>query len=220
MLKVGSKISRKLETIQFNRILNYIQRVKTWQLIILLVLSLFLTATFLRMNNVGMKQRRDAVLRADEAGRDGEIADRLWDLQRYVSEHMNTDTRQFDLENQYRRHVEKVIQEASQASESSGNINVQVDAICAPRFATWSMEYVRCFAEELDKFPPAPNPDENITLPSPTIYRKSYKAPLWSDDFAGYSLLVSVLLALIILGRLAQAGLLRILLKLRKRGHW
>ena len=217
MSKVGFKVSR---TFQFDRIVHQLQRVRTWQLVILLLFSLILSATFLRVNNVGMVQRREAVIRADEAGRDGDIADRLYDLQRYVSEHMNTDTGQFDLKDQYRRHVERAIEAAKDVPNPNGNVNVQVDAICRPRFSTWSPAYVQCFADELAKFPPAPNPDENVTLPSPTLYRHSFISPRWSPDFAGYSILVSLALALIILARLAQAALLRILLKLRNKGHW
>ena len=67
------------------------QRVKTWQLIVLLIIVGFIAATFLRLNNIGMVQRREAVLVADKEGNDEVIINRLYDLQRHVSSHMNTD---------------------------------------------------------------------------------------------------------------------------------
>ena len=45
-----------------------LQRVKTWQLVVLLVIVGFVAATFLRLNSIGMVQRRDAVITADEKG--------------------------------------------------------------------------------------------------------------------------------------------------------
>ena len=45
-----------------------LSQVKTWQLMILLVMVGFISATFLRLNNVGMVERRQAVENADKAG--------------------------------------------------------------------------------------------------------------------------------------------------------
>ena len=39
-----------------------LQRIKTWQLIILLIIVGFIAATFLRLNSIGMVQRREAVI--------------------------------------------------------------------------------------------------------------------------------------------------------------
>ena len=38
-----------------------LSQVKTWQLVILLIMAGFISATFLRLNNVGMIERREAV---------------------------------------------------------------------------------------------------------------------------------------------------------------
>jgi uncharacterized SAM-binding protein YcdF (DUF218 family) len=56
-----------------------LQRIKTWQLVILLIIVGFISATFLRLNNIGMIERRSAVLAADEAGKADAIQDRLYD---------------------------------------------------------------------------------------------------------------------------------------------
>ena len=67
-----------------------LQRIKTWQLIVLLVIVGFISATFLRLNNIVMVQRREAVITADKEGSQDDIVNRLYDLQRYVSSHMNS----------------------------------------------------------------------------------------------------------------------------------
>jgi hypothetical protein len=68
-----------------------LQRIKTWQLIVLLIISGFVSATFLRLNNIGMIERREGVLSADAQGDEQVIIKRLYDLQRHVSAHMNTE---------------------------------------------------------------------------------------------------------------------------------
>ena len=64
-----------------------LQRVKTWQLLILLLLIAFIAATFLRLNNIGMIQRRDAVLAADKAGDETVTQSRFFYLKRYFFDH-------------------------------------------------------------------------------------------------------------------------------------
>ena len=66
------------------RSIKQLQRVKTWQILIILVLMSFVSATFLRLNNIGMVERRSAVITADAVGNDDVTQSRLYDLQRYV----------------------------------------------------------------------------------------------------------------------------------------
>lgn len=195
-----------------------IQRIKTWQLLLILLLSGFVAATFLRLNNIGMAQRREAVLQADKAGRDEDIYNRMLDLQHYVAAHMNTDTRPFYLEELYNRDKQRAIEAAVNASDPYGNINALAEAVCAPRFTVYTPAYLQCFIDELNKYPSAPNPDEDIDLPNPALYRHGFISPLWSPDFAGFSTLFFLLVALVILGRWLHAGFLYMLLKSRHKG--
>ena len=45
-----------------------LSRVKTWQLVVVALLLTIISATFLRLNNLGMVERRTAVIKADESG--------------------------------------------------------------------------------------------------------------------------------------------------------
>lgn len=195
-----------------------IQRIRTWQLLIILVLSGFIAATFLRLNNIGMAQRREAVLMADREGKDEDMTNRMYDLQRYTAAHMNADTGQFDLTEQYKRDVDTVIAQATNDSNPNGNVLAKAVAACEPRFSAWSPAYVQCVKEEQEKFPPAPEIDDTPDLPNPALYRHSFVAPLWSPDFAGFSTLFFLLVALVIIGRWLHFGLLHLLLKSRRRG--
>jgi hypothetical protein len=207
---------------QVRRSIKQLQRVKTWQLLVLLVLMAFVSATFLRLNNIDMAQRRDAVLSADTSTAepfDSAITqNRLYDLQRYVSAHMNTETGPFYLEGQYRRDAQKIVDKAKESNSSGININAEAEATCKPRFTVWSPDYVRCFADELAKYPPSPDPVQNVSLPSTELYRYSFSAPLWSPDFAGWSVVLCGVIIVMIIARLLGLIALQMLLKRHYRG--
>ena len=198
--------------------IRQLKHVKTWQLLIILGLSVFVAMTFLRLNSSGMIERRKAVLQADQEARDADVVNRMLDLQHYVSTHMNTSTDQFYLQGQYERDKQRAIEAAVDDRNPNGNVNAKADAVCAPQFALYSPGYLQCFLDELNKYPSAPDIDTEVDLPNPAMYRHSFAAPSWSPDFAGFSVLFSIGIALIVLGRWLQYGLLALLLRLRHRG--
>lgn len=198
--------------------IKQLQRIKTWQLLILLILVGFIAATFLRLNNIGMIQRRDAVLAADKTGDQVAITQRLFDLQRYSSSHMNADTDAFYLEQQYSRDAQKAVNAAKDDDNPNGNINTKADAACKQRYSVWSQAYVQCFTDELAKYPPSPDPVKNVTLPSTDVYRHNFASPLWSSDFAGWTVMACLVIMLMILVRLGSLVVLRLLLKHHYRG--
>ncbi len=192
-----------------------VKAIKTWQLLILLLLALFLTATFLRLNNTGMLQRRNAVEHADKAGNGEEIVSRIYDLQRYAAAHMNADTGVFYLQEQYNRDVKAAIAAASGGDyDGYDSPQARADAICNPNLQIhgYSKAYQDCMLRELSREGQVVDP-ATVKTPNPSLYRYSFKAPLWSPDFAGWSALVTVLLALVIVFRLVTLIVLRLLLK-------
>jgi hypothetical protein len=199
-----------------------LQRIKTWQLLVLLLIMSFVAATFLRLNNIGMAERRQAVIAADTSTAEpfdsAVVQNRLYDLQRYVSVHMNTDTGPFYLEGQYKRDAQKLVDQAKESNNSGININAEAEAVCKPRFATWSPAYVQCFADELAKYPPSSDPVQNVHPPSTDLYRYSFAAPIWSPDFAGWSVILCIVIIVMIIARLLSLAVLRMLLKRHYRG--
>lgn len=194
--------------------IKQLQRVKTWQLIILFFIVCLITATFLRLNNIGMFERRTAVINADKSGNIDTIQNRLYDLQRYSSEHMNAGSGVFYLEQQYHRDVQKIVEAAKKNDVNpNGNINVQADAICKTQYGQYSQAYVRCVRDELAKYPPSPDPQQNLTFPSTELYRHETFSPFWSPDFAGFSALVAVGILVVIVVRLISLAVLRLLLR-------
>ena len=63
------------------RVLKWLKKAKTWQLILVLIIIGFITATFLRFNNIGMIEKTEAVLAADKELDDAQTKKALLELQ-------------------------------------------------------------------------------------------------------------------------------------------
>ena len=198
--------------------LKRIQAIKTWQLVVLLVLSLFVSATLLRMNNTSMIQRRDAIEGADKSGDTQETASRLYDLQRFSATHMNADTGALYLQAQYDRDVKKAVSRASGGGNAQDSPQARADAVCNPNLQIhgYSLAYQNCMLEELSKEGQVVDPS-TIKLPNPALYRYAFTSPMWSPDFAGWSVLLSLLIAVAIVSRFIVWAVLKILLRQRYR---
>lgn len=195
-----------------------LSQLKTWQLLLLLMLAAFITATFLRLNNVGMIERRDAVLSADKAGDVADIARRIVDLQRYSAAHMNADTGRIELVEQYKRDATKLMAAAGGSTNPNGNIYAAADAVCKPQFHGYSIGYQNCYMAELNKHPAAPQLVSQLKMPDAALYRYEFISPLWTADWAGWSVLICLLITLVIVLRLIVLAVLHIMLKRRYRG--
>lgn len=161
-----------------------------------------------------MIERRNAVASADKSGNVDDITARIYDIQRYSAAHMNAETGVFYLQEQYNRDVQKQAANASSSGSAKAlEIRKAADAVCQPQFRGWSPAYVRCYVNELNKHSADEISSANLQLPNSAQYRYSFTSPLWSPDFAGWSLLVSLALLLAIILRLLSLGILRLMLK-------
>lgn len=187
---------------------------KTWQLLVLLLLAVFISATFLRLNNIGMVERRTAVIAADKVGKQEITIQRLYDLQQYVTAHMNADLgKGVYLESSYERDSQAALNKASEDHNPNGNIYKKAQEVCAPRFSHYSTAYLQCTTSELAKYPASSDLIGAVKLPSASTYLHDYESPIWSPDFAGWSVLVCVVLILMILARITSLGILRLMLR-------
>ncbi len=194
--------------------INGLQRVKTWQLIIVLIIVGFVAATFLRLNSIGMVQRRDAVITADKEGNNDAIINRLYDLQQFVSAHMNTDLgRGVYLEHSYNRDLQDWQQNQYGDANPNGNIYKKAQEICAPQFSNYSYAYLQCTTNELAKFPAAADPATDTSKPRQEAYIHAFTAPIWSPDFAGWSVLVFGVVLLLIIIRFVSLVSLQLMLR-------
>lgn len=196
--------------------LKRLHKLKTWQLVCLLILSAFVSSTFLRLNNIGMVERRTAVLTADSQGDAGVTKSRLYDLQVYITSHMNTDIgKGVYLESTYKKDVQAAYEAASNDTNPNGNIYKLAQDVCRPQFDSYSYAYIQCTVSELAKYPSSSNLVSAVQLPRADAYLHDFVSPLWSPDFAGWSVLISVVILIIILFRAVGVIILKIIIHRR-----
>ena len=205
-----------------------LSQIKTWQLVILLIMSGFISATFLRLNNVGMVERRGSVENADKAGDIVNLQQRLYDLQRYVSTHMNADPGKIALDHTYKQMYDRKLKEFEEEIKNQSNNDTvsKVRAVCDARArqggygrATTQADprYVSCINEEWEKYPAAKVANLQFEAPSTEPYYHTFVSPIWSADYAGWSLLVTIFIAMIIIMRLVVLGVLKLMLRRRNK---
>lgn len=191
-----------------------LQRVKTWQLIVILIIIGFVAATFLRLNSIGMDQRRDAVLSADKEGNEEVIINRLYDLQRHVTRHMNTDLgRGVYLEFSYNRDLQTWQEGQYGDANPNGNIYKKAQEVCAPQFRGYSYAYLQCTTNELAKYPAADDLAKETSRPRQEAYIHAFASPVWSPDFAGWAVLAFGVVLLLIIIRMVSLGVLQLMLR-------
>lgn len=191
-----------------------LEKLALWQLVVLFVMSLVISATLLRLNNIGMLERRNAVYTADESGNKQIISDRLLDLARYVSAHMNADPGSIFLENSYNQDYNKALEATSKAVNA--NVHKQIDTLCKSRYPSNWTAYFQCFVDQLNKTPQGQDIVKSPQLPLVASYTHSYVSPLWSLDFAGISILVSFVILLLIIAKIISYLILYIMIKKHK----
>jgi hypothetical protein len=201
---------------RYHRILRRVQRLKTWQLLILLLLGVILSATLLRLNNLEMDERRTAVIAADEKGDREALRDSIVELQRYVTGHMNTSLGDgFYLTRTYERDRDAALAAAGNATNPNSSVYQQASVECRSRFQggreSFRNDYVQCVIDRVAAM--SPQTDSTLNLPKPEAYRVNFVTPVWSFDLAGLAVAICVLITAVIIGRLVLLGVLRMLLR-------
>ncbi len=205
--------------------LRALRRAKTWQLVIVLIPLLFVSATFLRLNNLGMIERRDAVMGADKKGDKEVIKKKLVDLQHYISAHMNTSLdKGIYLEESYKRDRAAAIEAATSATNTSNPnsaVYQQASIECRERFqggvASFRNDYVQCVVARVQSLGEGQSASAELKLPTVDNYRYNFSSPLFSFDLAGISILISALLIGVIVFRTLAIVSLKTLLKYRQK---
>jgi hypothetical protein len=200
-------------------------RVRSWKLLLILIPLMFLTATLLRFDHLGMVELRDRVLEADEFGTDEEIVDALNALKRYTFSHIvfnvveeNGEERvvfgtgRFYLEYQYTKKAKEELAKAEAALENvgenpHGNIFRKASDVCdalGKKYGWgYTKPYIDCMQTELAKFPVMDEIEDFIRamIPPTALYRQEFASPIWYPSLAGIAILFSILLVVVIIIR-------------------
>ena len=211
-----------------------VHRLKTWQLLLVLIPLVFLDATFLRLDHIRMTELRDAVLAADEQENDEAVAKALNDLRSFVisnivinvvddngAQRITFGTGPFYLEHTYIRAANQALAEAENQLVSDANPNGNVYAMASETCKalaiangwTWdNPNYINCMVSEIQKYPAASEINDSIkaSLPSTELYRREFASPVWAPSVAGIFILLTIIIIVII----AIRGIIWIILRL------
>lgn len=206
--------------------LKKLRAVKTWQLFLIFILLLFVSATLLRLDHIKMTNLRSAVLAADKEGNEIVLADALNQLKDFTVSHtvvnivddngdkkLEFGTGVFYLEQSYLTAASEILQKASEAEidddNPNGNVYALASAVCRPLAIAngWSWnspEHIACWQAELAKYPATSAEGDTIrvSLPSTELYRREYVSPIWTPSLSGFVILATLILGVVIFIRL------------------
>ena len=214
-----------IKRIDIKNYLRKLKKVKTWQLILILIPLLFITATFMRFDHIKMTNLKAVVLEADEAEDDEAIAAALQNLKDFVFSHtiinivekngeqvISFGTGPFYLEHQYNRKASAALAEAeanvATDENPNGNVFAAASAVCRPIALAngWSasdQRYIDCFMSEIAKYPTSDRIEDTYvaSLPSTSLFRYDFASPIWTFTLSGIFILLCLALIVVIFTR-------------------
>lgn len=197
-------------------------KIKTWQLLLILVPLLFIDATLLRFDHIRMTELRDAVLKADEEENDELVLEKLNELKGFVFSNVVVNvvddngnkkvifgTGPFYLEHQYIRAANKALKEAEGTiavdGNPYGNIYLMASEVCQPQAIqngwTWNdANFINCMVSEIQKYPASEELQDKMiaSLPSTELYRKNYASPVMAFSLSGVFLFITLIIIVVI----------------------
>lgn len=190
-----------------------VRPIKIWYLLALTAISCFVCVVALRNNNQTMGRLREEVYSADKNNND--VAKKLQELQLYVTSHMNTSLTAgntsvyppVQLKYTYQR-LQDI--EKEKAASANSALYSEAQAYCeAQNSSDFSgrnrVPCIEQYVTERGGAKPASIPD--------SMYKFNFASPRWSPDLAGWSLVVTVLLAALTLLRVLAGWALKRLTK-------
>lgn len=129
----------------------------------------------------------------------------------------------FYLEHQYLRAAHLALETAEEKLSGDdnpyGNVYGEAGETCRAEAIsngwTWdSAEFINCMLTEIQKYPAADEIQDTIiaSLPSTELFRHNYASPIWAPTFAGFMILITILVILVLTFRIIYAIIIRIAL--------
>lgn len=216
--------------------LRRLAKIKTWQLLIIFVLLLFIEATLLRFDHIEMTNLKADVTAADESGDDAAISEALAKLRNYARTHtivnviekngesyVTFGTGPVYLEKQYNRKASEALAAAEENAGTDENPNGNVFAkamdVCKPLaiangWAWNSQGYLDCMTGEINKYPASERIEDTYvaSLPSTALFRYDFASPIWTPTFSGFIGIICLALGAILIIRFFSWAFLRLAL--------
>lgn len=186
-----------------------VRPIKVWYLLVLTIVCGLVCVGALRNNNQTMGELRSAVYSADK--NDGDVVNALQKLQSYVTTHMNTSLVSGDnavyppiqLQYTYQRLQDEAKQKAASANAT---LYSQAQAHCEQQNSTdfSGRNRVPC----IEEYVTGHGGEKAAAIPD-GMYKFNFASPRWSPEFAGWTLILTIVLAILTIFRVAAGWLLK-----------
>ncbi len=193
---------------QFHHLWTKLRFIRAEYLFVLFICLLIFTAFALRHNNERMLELRQAVFTADE--KNGDVEGTLRELRKYVYAHMNTDLSTgktavyppIQLEHTYARLIEA---QQAQVKQANQQIYTEAQKYCE-----------RLHPESFSGGPRVPCIREYVAgkgvhiAPIPdSLYKFDFTSPKWSPDLAGWSIVATAFIGILVVLRIGIQFILK-----------
>ena len=185
------------------------EHVKTWHLLILLVVFFVASVWAVRNNSQNLEPYILRVVAADKA--DEGIDEALRDLGNYITHHMNTTLNEpIQLAYSYNRAAQEEIDKAKVTS--NGGIYKKAQAVCEDPNVLLSVR-AACIQDYVLKNAKPGQTPEKIEFPDKALFTYSFTSPAWSPDLAGWLLVAMSVTGAAVFGRIMAGKLVESNLK-------
>lgn len=213
-----SKITRENQRVRYDkRVLRSLGKLKTWQLVVVLAILTVLTAMFLRMNNLGMIDLRENLVKADETGNLQSVNDAAVKLRDFTANHMNTSAGKIPLQTLYNQAAQQAI-DASRPPEINSAAYIEAQNSCMPNLKSYGYaSWAQCVAGAVGLSDINSLDQNNLPPPDPDAFYVDFASARWSPDLAGFSLLISAIIGLLIVFKVFSFLILRFIIVYKTR---
>ena len=170
-----------------------IKRISFWPKVGLIFgVSMAVSLLALRANNQNMVNLRDALIKADKSGDTGKVEIAAKNLQHYVAAHMNTDTGRVALQASYNKAAEAAMEAAKPAEIDSTVYQTAADN-CRPQLTNYGYRaWASCVSDAVGTNSSVSVVTAEEVAPDPDLYYVDYASPQWSNDLAGWSIIIAI----------------------------
>lgn len=194
-----------------HHLLLQIRKVKLLYFAVLLVAAASMSVIGLRQNNLRAIELRDRVSVVDK--QDGDVEAALRELREFTYSHMNSGLASdsgvyppIQLKYRYERLVQA---EKDRVSKANGVLYTKAQKHCEAQIPVGrSLNRIECIQNYITS-----NGGVSEKEIPDSLYKFDFAPPVWSSDLAGWSILATILLAVLLLLRIVATSLIRLVLK-------
>lgn len=191
-----------------HHILVLLRKVRVFYLVILVALGVGTSVLALRHNNMQAVELRDIVLKADQ--QNGDIETPLRQLREFTYSHMHSGLAAPDPPVQLKYRYERLVAaEEAKVKDANAQLYTEAQRQCEAQIpagrSLGRIDCIQAYVTARGVAPVKPIPD--------ALYKFDFIAPLWSPDLAGWSIVATGLLVIILLARVSAVAWIKHTLK-------